>query len=67
MPLMTFVPSIPGGAVYLIYIHKSQVNIQIVDWWLQWWGIGEGGQKVQNSSYKVNKFWGSNVQHGTYS
>ena len=31
------------------------------------WGrggqMGEGGQK----SYKINKFWGCNVQHGDYS
>ena len=23
----------------------------------------EDGQKVQTSSYKINKFWGCNVQH----
>ena len=31
------------------------------------WEIGEiseVGQKVQTSSYKINKSWGSNVQHG---
>ena len=31
------------------------------------WGVGEmgeGGQKVQTSSYKINKSWGYNVQHG---
>ena len=26
----------------------------------------EGGQRVQTSSYKMNKFWGTNVQHGGY-
>ena len=26
--------------------------------------MGEGGQKVQGSSYKINKSWGDNVQHG---
>ena len=25
------------------------------------------GQRVQTSSYKMNKFWGSNVQHANYS
>ena len=28
---------------------------------------GEGGQVVQTSSYKINKSWGCNVQHGDYS
>ena len=27
---------------------------------------GETGQKVQTSSQKMNKFWGSNVQHCDY-
>ena len=33
------------------------------------WGMGEMGdvQRVQASSYKMNKFWGSNAQHGDYS
>lgn len=34
------------------------------------WGIGEigeGGQKVQISSYKINMAWGYNVQLGDYS
>ena len=29
--------------------------------------MGEGGQKVQTSSYKTNKFRRCNVQHGEYS
>ena len=32
----------------------------------EWGEWGEGGQKVQTSHYKVNKFWGSNVPHGDY-
>ena len=34
------------------------------------WEVGkvdEGGQKVQTSSYKINKSRGCNVQHGDYS
>ena len=27
----------------------------------------EGGQKAQTFSYKMNKFWGCNAQHGDYS
>ena len=30
------------------------------------WGVGEGDQKVQTSSYKINKSWGCNVQYGDY-
>ena len=29
--------------------------------------MGDGGQKLQTSSYKINKSWGCNVQHGDYS
>ena len=28
--------------------------------------MGEGDQKVQTSSYKINKSWKCNVQHGDY-
>ena len=33
-------------------------------------GVGKmdkGRQKIKTSSYKVNQFWGCNVQHGDYS
>ena len=33
-------------------------------------GVGAGewlSQKVQTTSYKINKPWGSSVQHGDYS
>lgn len=26
--------------------------------------MDEGGQEVHASSYKINKFWGCNMQHG---
>ena len=29
--------------------------------------MGEGGQEVQTSSYKINKSWGCNVQYNDYS
>ena len=29
--------------------------------------LGEGGQKVQTSTYKINKLWGCNVQYADYS
>ena len=31
------------------------------------WKMDEGGQKVQTSSYKINRCWGCEVQHGDYS
>ena len=50
---------------------KSNSWKQRVEWWLP--GTGESGkwgdasQRIQAFSYKMNKFWGSNVQHGDYS
>ena len=47
--------------------------MQRTDWWLPEVGgggvgeIGEGGQKAPTSSYKINKSWGCNPQHGDYS
>ena len=32
----------------------------------RWGKMGEGGQKVQTSSYKISKSWGGHVQHGNY-
>ena len=31
------------------------------------YGLGEGGQKIQTSSFKINKFQGCNVQLDDYS
>ena len=55
--------------------NKTEPNpqIQTTDWWLpEGRGVGvgkmgEGGQKVQTSSYKINKSWGYNVHHGDFS
>ena len=46
--------------------------MQGTDWWLPEIGVGvsqtgEGSQKVQTSSYKINNSWKYNVQHGKYS
>ena len=31
------------------------------------WGVmGDGGQRIPISSYKINKFWGCNAQLGDY-
>ena len=36
-------------------------------WGAEWGGqTGEWGQKVQTFSYKINKSYGSDVQHGDY-
>ena len=46
--------------------------IQRVGWWLPQAG-GDGGngkmlvKKIQIFNYKMNKFWGSNAQHGDFS
>ena len=32
-----------------------------------WGGRGKSGQKLQNSSHKINKSWGYNIQHDRYS
>ena len=34
-----------------------------------WGGVrmGDVGQQIQTSSYKMSKFWSSNIQHGNYS
>ena len=40
------------------------------DLWLSDAGGGEldeGGQRLQTPSYKINKYWGCNVQHDDYS
>ena len=40
------------------------MNSETKDWWLLEVGWGRGGQKVQTSSYKINKSLGCNVQRG---
>ena len=52
-------------------LKKPNSENQKVEWWLpgagggvEWRGID---QRVQTSSYKMNKFWGSNAQHSDYS
>ena len=49
------------------HIHREQMDgYQKLGW--GWVGeMGEVGQKVQASSYKINKSGGCNVQHGNYS
>ena len=57
------------------YMEPKKTNklTETDDLWLpevEGWGEGEleeGGQKVQTSSYKINKYYGCNVQHGDYS
>ena len=52
----------------------NKQNPELKDCWLPdlggGWMVGEmteEGQKVDTFSYKINKFWGSNIQHGDYS
>ena len=50
-------------------------NAELIETKIGWWvpgaeGWGEWidfGQSIQNYSYKMKKFWESNVQHGGYS
>lgn len=35
-----------------------------MDW--RWGGWGGVGQRIKASRYKINKFWGSNIQHDDY-
>ena len=55
---------------YMWNLKKPNPEKQRVDWWLpKGRGIremGDVGQKVQTSSYRMKKFWGSTVQHGDY-
>ena len=58
--------------ISLIYLesNKTQTHRNRIDWYLpgdRAWGKGEGGQKVQTSTYKMNNFWGPDAQHGDYS
>ena len=51
-------------------LKKSQSHRNRTEWWFpgaERWEKRDAGQRVQTSSYKINKFWGSNVQHGDYS
>lgn len=32
-----------------------------------WGKLGDIGQRIQTSSYNMNKFWGPNVWHSDYS
>ena len=53
-----------GG--YHLYV-KSNSKKQKLEWWLPeakgWRKWRDNGQKVLASSHKINRFWGSDVQH----
>lgn len=55
----------------IISIPKRENLKQRIEWWLlearEWEKSGDAAQRVQAFSYKMNQFWASNVQHGTYS
>ena len=62
---------IPYGLTNINNIQKNPLQIQKTDWWLPEAGGGgemdERSQKVQTSSYKINKPWGCDIQQGEYS
>ena len=52
-------------------LKKSNSEKERLEWWLpgvegqrKWRDVG---QRVLTSSYKMNRFWGSDVQHDDYS
>ena len=51
-------------------LKKSDSQKKRVEWWLpeagEWEKWGDAGKRVKTFSYKMNKFWGSDVQHGDY-
>ena len=54
---------------YHLYVESKNAKLTgTVVWWLPgakgWGKWGDVGQRVQISSYKMNKFWGSDVQYG---
>ena len=52
---------------YVWNVKQLNTQKQSGGWWLpQTWGVGMGerGQRVQNSGQKMNKLWLSNVQNG---
>lgn len=47
---------------------KQPASIDRVEWWFSGMGRWRNvGQRAQASIYKMNKFWGCNVQHSDYS
>ena len=50
-----------------IHIHMYKIRKQIGGCQRGRKKMDEGGQRVQICRYKMNKFWGYNVQHGDYS
>ena len=49
---------------------KKSLTLREIDGWLpedgRWEKQGDVGQRVQTSSFKINKFWASNVQNSNY-
>lgn len=56
---------------YHFSCNLKKPNRERIEWWLlgrgRWGERGDAGLRVQTSSCKSNRFWGSNVQHGDYS
>ena len=52
---------------FICGIQECQTQKKRVEWWLsgaRGWGKWEDGvQRVQTRSYKIDKFWGSNIEH----
>lgn len=58
-PGLTSAKSIPGVGPECWHLHKPRVG--------RVGKLNVDGQKVQTCSYKINKYWGCNIQHDDYS
>ena len=47
-------------------VHRYKQQIGGCQRWERGGEMGEGGQKSQNSSYKINKSWRCKAQHDDY-
>lgn len=56
---------------YILNVKKpnsqKQVNVVVTRGWVvRWEKWGNVGQRLQSSSYRTSKFWGSKGQHADY-
>ena len=45
--------------------HKTESRVVVTRGW-GWGKWGDDGRRVQAASFRMDKFWGSNVQHEYY-
>lgn len=57
-----YLPTMLATLVFLIF-SIAEINISR-GWEVR--ELGDGGQEIQTSSYKIHELWGSKVQHGNW-